>query len=80
MRTKTLIILMAGVLLIGSNLYAGDLVVTGNIGIGTAIPQSSLHIATYGGGIILQDPLHDMTDPAAAAWVIFEDKNGQGRF
>ena len=77
MRTKLLSLVII-FLLAGANVFAadGDLVVSGDVGIGTASSQSSLHIAAYGGGIILQDPLHDMTDPAAAAWVTFLDKNG----
>lgn len=44
---KIIFLLMVGVLFIGTNLYAaGDLIVNGQVGIGTAVPLSKLDIAT----------------------------------
>ena len=48
---KTVLIFMAGFLLIAGNLYAGDLTVSGNLGVGTDTPAAKLDILSndFGG-------------------------------
>lgn len=46
---KKIFILTIGFLLIGINLYAGDLIVEGNVGIGTASPELKLTLDNDGG-------------------------------
>ncbi|MBI5056389.1 MAG: hypothetical protein HZB61_07230, partial [Nitrospirae bacterium] len=42
---KTMLILMAGLLLIGVNVYAaGDLTVSGKLGVGTSSPANNLEV------------------------------------
>ncbi len=47
---KRILVLLVGVLLIGVNLFAadGDLIVEGNVGIGTTSPEAPLHIVQNG--------------------------------
>jgi len=72
---KTTLIFMVGFLLIGSNLFAadGDLIVEGNVGIGTNTPERKLDIR--GGSIQLERVGgsgiffgNDLVDPRGLVW------------